>query len=95
MVGSKLHVYRLASRSFCCAPTGRTAAYWCHATGTKVGFTFNRKQANLPVSSSGGGLFGRPVTYKSGALLIFGDFLAAFESLNRQGVIVETSLLQG
>jgi hypothetical protein len=53
---------------------GRTAAYWCHATGTKVEFTFAGQKGKLHVSSSGGGLFGRPTTLKSpGRFLFLGD----------------------
>ena len=40
---------------------------------TKVEFTYSRENIILGLSSSGGGLFGRPWTRKSqGALLIFG-----------------------
>jgi hypothetical protein len=42
------------------------------STGTKVGFTATRKNLILSVSSSGGGLFGRPVTRKSSGRFLFG-----------------------
>jgi hypothetical protein len=44
----------------------------CHRISTKVEFTDFLLQPNLAVSSSGGGLFGRPAIRKgSGALLKF------------------------
>jgi len=42
------------------------------STGTKVEFTASRKNLILSVSSSGGGLFGRPVTRKSSGRFLFG-----------------------
>jgi hypothetical protein len=47
------------------------------AAGTNVGFTPKEEERSLCLSSSGGGLFGRPTTRKSyGALLNFGELFS-------------------
>jgi hypothetical protein len=47
----------------------------CHRIGTNVGFTAKRRKSTLCLSSSGGGLFGRPVTREGlGRFLILGAF---------------------
>jgi hypothetical protein len=51
-------------------------ATWCQGIGTKVRFTAVGLKSILCSSSSGGGLFGRPVTREGqGTLLNFGSSL--------------------
>jgi hypothetical protein len=48
----------------------------CQSIGTNVGFTVQPVKSTLCVSSSGGGLFGRPAIREGqGALLNFMDFI--------------------
>lgn len=47
----------------------------CQKVGTNVGFTAETDESSLCSSSSGGGLFGRPMTREGqGALLNFGPY---------------------
>src|SRR5579863_1046889 len=48
--------------------------------GTKVGFTVSRENHTLSMSSSGGGLFGRPVTRKSSGRFLFTALFASLVS---------------
>ncbi len=52
---------------------GEMHSHFVPAAGTNVEFTSQGPESSLAMSSSGGGLFGRPMTRKShGALLILG-----------------------
>lgn len=64
-------------------------AVWCHQTGTSVSFTPRTPGSTVGLSSSGGGLFGRPKTHNEswgasylGRLLRL-DFLACGTGFNR------------
>ncbi len=53
----------------------RRIAVSCQQVGTMVGFTLGPQKSTLCLSSSGGGLFGRPMTRKGRGRFLFGGFL--------------------
>jgi hypothetical protein len=73
-------------------------APWCYASHSIVAFSRFTEFPIVVVSSSGGGLFGRPAIHnESGALLIFGrsfvpDFQADFSDLSSAPVTSTDSI---